>query len=630
MNIVFNNIKMHNFMNFEDSEVSFSSHGFIVVKGENYYPQDASSSNGSGKSSIFEAISWSLTGETIRGNKDVVRRGDNDGCFVECNFSIDSDDYSIIRYKDHKKFKSNLKFFINSKDFSGKGVRDTQQIINNYLPDVNSQLLNAVIIMGQGLPMRFSNNTPSGRKEILEKLSKSDFMIDDIKNKVAKRYNYLSGLMRELEDNKLSLESKQSTLDTLLKDTENKLKYLKPVDDIKIELNDILDEISKKTALIDSIENEKLNINDEFGVLKNNDAFVDNEKVYRKEYEESKLSIEKIVNDKVKPLEDNNLDLKNKIYSLRNEISRLDSIVDVCPTCGQKIPNVSKIDTSDKKEELKKLKEESENLDRKIRLVKEEGNNSINNFKKSYDEKVNYLNLKCKEALNELSSKDRELSTIKSDINTLEKTKLRYNSLIDEYDINKNNLTTIIEDTKSKIEECNNDILYYYNSITSLNENINVVNKISTLIKRDFRGYLLSNVISYIDKVCKRYCSQVFGTEDISFILDGNNISISYMGKEYESLSGGERQRIDLIVQLSIRDMLCKFLNFSCNLIVLDEITDNLDDIGCQKILNLISNELRDVDNIYIISHRFESLSIPYDQIITVVKDQNGISYVSV
>ena len=274
MNIIFNNIKMHNFMNFEDSEVSFSSHGFIVVKGENHFIQDASSSNGSGKSSIFEAISWALTGETIRGNKDIVRHGDNDGCFVECNFTIDSDDYSIIRYKDHKKFKSNLKFFINSKDFSGKGVRDTQQIVNNYLPDVNSQLLNAVIIMGQGLPMRFSNNTPSGRKEILEKLSKSDFMIDDIKNKVSKRYSYLSNLLRELEDNRLSFESKRDTLNTLLKDTENKLNNLKPVDDIKLELDDLINNLNDKNSLIKSIENDKLNIEDEFGVLKNSNALV--------------------------------------------------------------------------------------------------------------------------------------------------------------------------------------------------------------------------------------------------------------------------------------------------------------------------------------------------------------------
>ena len=628
MNIIFNSIKMHNFMNFEDADISFSNHGFIVVKGENHYEKDASSSNGSGKSSIFEAISWSLTGETIRGNKDIVRRGENDGCFVECNFTIDSNEYSIIRYKDHKKYKSNLKFFINSKDFSGKGSRDTQQIINNNIPDVNSQLLNAVIIMGQGLPMRFSNNTPSGRKEILEKLSKSDFMIDDLKNKVSKRYNYLSNLMRELEDNKLSLESKKDTLENLLKDTNNKLNNLKPVDDIKLELEDVDKEINDKLNLIKFTEDEILNIDDEFGVLKNNNAFIDNESLYRKEYDDSKASIELTINNKIEPLETENLDIKNKIYNLQSEISKLDSVKDVCPTCGQKIPNVHKIDTSDKKEELNKLKELSRELDEKIKLIKNEGNKSINKFKESYDNKVRYLNTKCKDAIDNYSNKNNIILTLKKDIDSLNNVKATYSNLISEYDINKSNLNNLISETKNKIDECSNNILYYNNSISSLNENINVVNKIVTLMKRDFRGYLLSNVIDYINKVCKKYCNQVFDNSDISFVLDGNNISISYMGKEYESLSGGEKQRIDLIVQLSIRDMLCKFLNFSCNIIVLDEITDNLDDIGCQKILNLISNELRDVDNIYIISHRFESLSIPYDSIITVVKDKNGISYV--
>lgn len=615
-------------MNFEDADISFSNHGFIVVKGENHYEKDASSSNGSGKSSIFEAISWSLTGETIRGNKDIVRRGENDGCFVECNFTIDSNEYSIIRYKDHKKYKSNLKFFINSKDFSGKGSRDTQQIINNNIPDVNSQLLNAVIIMGQGLPMRFSNNTPSGRKEILEKLSKSDFMIDDLKNKVSKRYNYLSNLMRELEDNKLSLESKKDTLENLLKDTNNKLNNLKPVDDIKLELEDVDKEINDKLNLIKFTEDEILNIDDEFGVLKNNNAFIDNESLYRKEYDDSKASIELTINNKIEPLETENLDIKNKIYNLQSEISKLDSVKDVCPTCGQKIPNVHKIDTSDKKEELNKLKELSRELDEKIKLIKNEGNKSINKFKESYDNKVRYLNTKCKDAIDNYSNKNNIILTLKKDIDSLNNVKATYSNLISEYDINKSNLNNLISETKNKIDECSNNILYYNNSISSLNENINVVNKIVTLMKRDFRGYLLSNVIDYINKVCKKYCNQVFDNSDISFVLDGNNISISYMGKEYESLSGGEKQRIDLIVQLSIRDMLCKFLNFSCNIIVLDEITDNLDDIGCQKILNLISNELRDVDNIYIISHRFESLSIPYDSIITVVKDKNGISYV--
>ena len=48
------------------------------------------------------------------------------------------------------------------------------------------------MILGQGMPNKFTNNTPSGRKELLEKLSKSDFMIEDIKNKLSARKNELS------------------------------------------------------------------------------------------------------------------------------------------------------------------------------------------------------------------------------------------------------------------------------------------------------------------------------------------------------------------------------------------------------------------------------------------------------
>ena len=128
--------------------------------------------------------------------------------------------------------------------------------------------------------------------------------------------------------------------------------------------------------------------------------------------------------------------------------------------------------------------------------------------------------------------------------------------------------------------------------------------------------------------MAKQYCSQVFNTDLIEFKLDGNNISISYNNKEYEMLSGGEKQKIDLIVQFSIRDMLCKYLNFSCNILVLDEIFDNIDSVGCDKVIELISNKLQEVSSVYIISHHAEELEIPVDNYITVVKGLDGVSYV--
>jgi DNA repair exonuclease SbcCD ATPase subunit len=118
----------------------------------------------------------------------------------------------------------------------------------------------------------------------------------------------------------------------------------------------------------------------------------------------------------------------------------------------------------------------------------------------------------------------------------------------------------------------------------------------------------------------------VFGTDLIEFTLDGNNLLISYNGKEYEALSGGERQKVDLIIQFAIRDMLCKHTSFSSNIIVMDEIFDNLDDIGCQKVIDLITKKLYDISSIFIITHHGNELNVPYDDIIRIEKDNNGVT----
>ena len=72
--------------------------------------------------------------------------------------------------------------------------------------------------------------------------------------------------------------------------------------------------------------------------------------------------------------------------------------------------------------------------------------------------------------------------------------------------------------------------------------------------------------------------------------------------------------------------MLTKYLNFSSNILVLDEVFDNLDSVGCQKVINLISRKSSDIESIIIITHHNQELDIPADREIVVVKNQNGIS----
>ena len=41
---------------------------------------------------------------------------------------------------------------------------------------------------------------------------------------------------------------------------------------------------------------------------------------------------------------------------------------------------------------------------------------------------------------------------------------------------------------------------------------VETIKKIETLIKRDFRGYLLTNIIAFLDQTGKEYSELVFGT----------------------------------------------------------------------------------------------------------------------
>ena len=98
------------------------------------------------------------------------------------------------------------------------------------------------------------------------------------------------------------------------------------------------------------------------------------------------------------------------------------------------------------------------------------------------------------------------------------------------------------------------------------------------------------------------------------------------MNKPLEALSGGEQQKVDLILQFAIRAMMQEYTGFSSNIIVLDEILDNLDSVGCDSVLNFITNRLSDIESVFIISHHADSLNIGNDSTITVMKGPDGIS----
>lgn len=620
MRLYFKKVRAHNFLSIADIELDLTNRGYVLVEGCNNNPKDNSSSNGSGKSTIFNSICWVLTGETIQGLKTNIPNiyGD-DGCLVELTLLVDSDEYVITRYREYKN-KNDLKIFINGEDHSGKSLRDSEKLLAQYLPGVTPELIGNVIILGQGLPHKFSNNSPSGRKEILEQLSNSDLMINDVKERVSRRFNALENELRLHEDNNLKLTAELSVIIANRDKIVTQLNDMVPEDQLTVEFNKLKYEASRlevelagDKGIRDSIQIEIDRLNNELNTLFNAKQSTIDEAVFK-------------VDEDITACNSEYFSLHIKINNLKNEINQLDNVVDTCPTCGQKLPDVHKIDTTARKIELEKLQAYYDKLSSQLADLKYQRESILNNVEMEFKDKLESINNSLKSNKEHL---DNSTNIIDESTSTLSNKRAELSKLeaqLDSYRSTKNNLQHTIQELSTREEVLNHDLSTSQIEIENTKDHITTLSQIKTLVNRDFRGLLLSNVIDFINLKSKQYCRVVFDTDDLNLYLDGNNINIDFCGKSLENLSGGEQQKVNIIIQFAIRNMMCQYLNFSSNILVLDEIFDQLDLVGCSNIIDLINAAIQDVESLFVISHHSEELNIPYDDRIIIVKNEQGVS----
>ena len=604
MNIQFKTVQLHNFMSFTDSTINLNVPGYILVCGENNNKEDNSKSNGSGKSSVFEAILWCLTGETQRGSsaKNIIRLGEKEA-FVKLWFSVDKDDYEVTRSIEKTQ---SLQIIKNGEDISGKGIKASTQILAEQLPEITMGLLSNIVILGQGLPNKFTSATPSGRKDSLEKMFKTDFMIEDIKTRINDRLTILKDEQRQLEDSILTLDTKiniaqenidsaQQTLESMadISELQSKVKLL---DEELFELNgeltfykqqneDILLQNESTNALILALTQEKIQIN-------NSDFLLDD----------------------IENIKEKGIALKSEVLALDKEIEKKENIVDICPTCGQKLVGVEKPDTTKDKKQSKLMKEELDRLRIQLRDLQKQRQDEIDTKLNKVDTEIARLNTQLKSTI--------DTSDIERSITLKQKEFDELNNELAVFNNKKQELKNTINSNSANKETLEKDRNSLDVQKVKLDARIDVDNKINTVIKRDFRGYLLSNIISLLNNICKEYSTEVFGHDKLDILQDGNNIAVLYRDKEYTMLSGGEKQKVDVILQLGIKATLEKYMGIQTNILVLDEITDALDSEDDEKILNMITNKLN-MPSVYLISHH-DDFPVPCDSKIIVKKNNIG------
>ena len=494
----------------------------------------------------------------------------------------------------------------NGEDISGKGIRDSEKILSEEFPDINIQLLSNIVILGQGLPSKFTGSTPSGRKEALEKLFKADFMIEDIKSRINNRLSVLKTEQRDLEDSILSLNSKLSVLEGSVSRQEMELLGMKDIS----EYENIIEEVKKNIFnLTNELEYKKQKNEDTVSINAST-----NELILALTQEKVDISNSDFLLSDIEDIKTRGTQLKGELIALEKEIQQKDNIKDICPTCGQKLIGVEKPDTSKEKEKSMDLQNKLSELRTSLQDIQNKRNNELNKRLEKVEKEIIRLKTLI-QPIENVDAIERELSAKNNELINLNNEVLTYNT-------KKNELESSIKSNNTTITQLREEKDSLENKKIKLDAKIDIVNKINTIIKRDFRGYLLSNIISLLDTTIKEYSKDIFNHSNVCISQDGNSISVKLNDKEYEQLSGGERTKIDILLQLSLREVLTKYTNIHSNILAIDEIFDGLDELGSENILNLVSTKLN-IPSVYIVTHR-QDFDMPMDNRIIVRKTSAG------
>ena len=154
-------VTLHNFLSYEDEQLTIMP-GINLVLGESA----EYTSNGAGKSSIFEAIFWALTGRTTKGcdADDVIQWGKKK-CWVELEIAVD-DSTSQLVIKRSRNPKPTLEAHFNGDAIEGKSVADVTNAVETLL-GISSESYRALSYFSQEDTVLLARETDAGVKKIV-------------------------------------------------------------------------------------------------------------------------------------------------------------------------------------------------------------------------------------------------------------------------------------------------------------------------------------------------------------------------------------------------------------------------------------------------------------------------------
>ena len=453
MYLNFKLIEIEGFQSIKKAVVEFDNQGIVLVRGVNNYDRNASS-NGSGKSSIFESLCWAIYGKTSVGITDPTSRYYKDGCMVKVVFYIDEQEYTIIRSSKHKKLKSGVSVYKGKEDISARNKSDTDKIIKSDIIPFSQDIFLSTIFLSQNFSGRLTSLQPYGRKERIEILSDTANAVEDFRIKLSNLKSVYSSKIESLGKDEYYNIGTTDSLKSQIRSLESEIEYNeqnKPKGDIN-ECNARLNKFTDYLTVLSS------SYNDESDEL-------------------SKLQIE--INNK-----------NNQIRNYMNQISVAQHEIDdmkngkPCPTCGRPtLGNISKSAIVEREALVMNTNIMIDSIRSEIAKIEQEKANHSTNIS-TINNKIQATKMQISDLRNLIS----ELSKFKDTTDDKKKVSELKNS-VDSLGAE----LVKIQETKSVAEETNS-----------------VINHSLSLVSKQFRSYFLNEIVKFMNTKLSVYSSILF------------------------------------------------------------------------------------------------------------------------
>ena len=629
----FKKIKAQNFFCFGNKgiEIDFEQYNnIILINGINKDVVDQNgkfSSNGSGKSTIPQILTYCFYGKPIKSPKKISHKDIiNNKNAKKLNVEVTFDNYKIIRTRKPdslRVWKSDDNIWDDSTEITLGGMPSTQELINNIIGLSYESFLNVCIFTDDNNSCFLELEAIEKRKIVENLLNLEKYRIylevtkDLIKenkdnNKKTIESN-ISIIKRNIESYKTNLINEINIIDKKIQDLKNQIVNSSYDEDFK-KYEDAQENIKKIDSALEALETKKTEVSLKIQGL----------------YESYKKAISnKSDHDLILTQEKNNVSVILKIINeLNARILKFKNIEPniTCDNCyGTINPENYKeffdkaiIDKDFQELEIEKAKEKlneelikQKDLSEKINALSE----NINKIK-TFHEKISaeetkhkngrsiYFSVKKPEQTNQeiiIRTKVESLQEEKADKDKQLIEKNPHEELLDQNNKSLEEIKEKHDDIKKQIADT--EALYSYYDFWA-----------DAFGDDGIRKFVINEIVPSLNSKLD-YWLQILIDNKIKVSFDDslNETITKYPDNDkeliYAVLSNGQKRRINLAVTQAFAHVMMLSHGICPNILFLDEISTNIDSIGIQAIYNMIC-ELSKNKKVFITTHDQELISM--------------------